>query len=110
MCGVEMSGSQSKHTEELCTAKPLKDDEAFEIVDGREIWHPVWKGNINNKINVLFIKNVIQHIWQNEKVSVCLSMCGQEVLTPSAFQRFRDAPGGKSEIADANFMMPVITS
>jgi len=83
MCSVEMSGNKSKHTDELCTVKPLEDDVAFEIVESNEVWHPVWKGNINDKVNVLFIKNVIQHIWQNKKVSACLSMCGKEVLTSS---------------------------
>jgi len=78
MCGVEMSGSKSKHTEELCTVKPLEDNEVFEIVGDREVWHPMWKGNIDDKINVLFVKNVIQCIWQNEKVSRHLSMCGQD--------------------------------
>ena len=109
MCGVEMSGNKSKRTDELCAVKPLEDEKAFEIVEGREVWHPVWKGNIDDKINALFVKNVIQRIWQNEKVSACLSMCGQEVLTPT-FQSQRDTPGGKSEIADADFTMPAITN
>jgi hypothetical protein len=86
MCGVEMSGNKSKRTDELCAVKPLEDDVAFEIVEGNEVWHPVWKGNIDDKVNALFIKNVIQRIWQNEKVSACLSMCGEEVLTPSTCQ------------------------
>jgi hypothetical protein len=108
MCGVEMSGNKSKRTNELCAVKPLKDDVAFEIVEGNEVWHPVWKGNIDDKINALFIKTVIQRIWQNEKVSACLSMCGEEVLTPSTCQS--QQAGGKSEIADADFTMPAITS
>ena len=46
-----MSGNKSKCTDELCAVKPLKDDVAFEIVEGNEVWHPVWKGYINDKVN-----------------------------------------------------------
>ncbi len=35
MCGMEMSGSKSKCTKELCAVKPLEDDEVFEIIDGQ---------------------------------------------------------------------------
>jgi hypothetical protein len=79
MCGMEMSGSKSKRTDELCAVKPLEDEEAFELLGdtGREVWHPVWKGNIDDKVNALFIKSVIQRIWQNEKVSVHFSMWEQ---------------------------------
>jgi hypothetical protein len=62
MCGVEMSGSKSKCTDELCAVKPLEDDKAFELVKEKEGWHPIWKGNIDDKVNTLFIKNVIQRI------------------------------------------------
>jgi len=78
MCGVEMSGSKSKCTDEMCAVKPLEDDEAFEIIEGRELWHPMWKGSIDDKVNALFIKDIIQCIWQNENVSVLLSMCRQD--------------------------------
>jgi hypothetical protein len=108
MCGVEMSGNKSKRTDELCAVKPLEDNVAFEIVEGNEVWHPMWKGYIDDKVNALFVKTVIQRIWQNEKVSTCLSMRGEEVLTPSTCQSQR--AGGKSEIADTDFMMPAITS
>ena len=59
MCGVEMFGNKSKCTDELCAIKPLKDNMAFKIVEGNEVWHSVWKGNIDNKINALFIKTII---------------------------------------------------
>jgi len=110
MCGVEMTGSKSKRTDELCAVKPLEDDAAFKIIDGKEVWHPLWKGNIDDKVNALFVKNVVQRIWQNEQVSASLSMCGQDEYLHFELQRRRDGPGGKGEIADANFTMPVITS
>jgi len=87
MCGVEMSSNKSQRTNELCAVKPLEDGRAFEVVGEDTVWHPVWKGNIDDKINVLFIKNVIQRIWDTEKVSAFLSICGQVVLTHSTFQR-----------------------
>ena len=78
MCGVEMTGSKSKRTDELCAVKPLEDNATFKIVDSKEVWHPLWKGNIDDKVNALFVKNVVQRIWQNEQVSVSLSMCRQD--------------------------------
>ncbi len=95
MCGVEMSGSKSKCTEELYAVKPLEDDKAFEIIGDREVWHPVWKGNINDKINALFIKNVIQRIWQNKKVSRRFSMCGQDWYLPFELSETSNYPRWK---------------
>jgi hypothetical protein len=84
---MEMTGSKSKHTDELCAVKPLEDDTVFEIVDGMEVWHPIWKGYINDKVNALFVKNVVQHIWQNEQVSTSLSMCRQDEYLHFELQR-----------------------
>jgi hypothetical protein len=54
-----MSGNKSKHTDKLCTVKPLKDNMVFKIVEGNKVWHSVWKGNIDDKINALFVKTII---------------------------------------------------
>ena len=78
MCGVESSGSKSKHTDGMCAIEPLENDEAFEIIEGRELWHPVWKGSIDDKVNALFIKSIIQRIWRDENISALLSMCQQD--------------------------------
>ena len=55
MCGVEMSSNKAKRTAQLCAVKPLDDDLAFELVDGRETWHPRWKDKIDDEVNSQFI-------------------------------------------------------
>jgi hypothetical protein len=35
---------------------PLELGEPFEVVEEKEVWHPVWKGKINDKMNAQFIK------------------------------------------------------
>jgi len=70
MCGVEWSRSRAKHTTDLCAVAPLKTGTPFEIIKDREIWHPMWKGNINNKVNAQFIKAAADRIWENEQVSI----------------------------------------
>ncbi len=42
MCDVEMGGNKTQRTQELCAVKPLEKGAAFEVVDGRNIWHPIW--------------------------------------------------------------------
>lgn len=70
MCGVEMCGSKTEHSEELCAVHPLENGEAFERVDNKEVWHPVWAGRIDDKVNSQFVKAVVDHIWRDEEVSV----------------------------------------
>lgn len=70
MCGVDMSGNRAKRTAELCAVKELEDDLAFELVDGKEIWHPRWKDKINDEVNAQFLKEMIKCIYQNEEVSL----------------------------------------
>jgi hypothetical protein len=70
MCGVDMTGNKAKRTEQLCAVEPLEDDLAFELVNGKETWHPRWKDKIDDEINAQFIKAVINRIQQNEEVSV----------------------------------------
>jgi hypothetical protein len=81
MCGVDMSGNKAKRTERLCAVEPLEDNLAFEVVDGRETWHPRWKDNIDDEVNVQFIKAVINRIQQNEDVSSILLVDAVLVLT-----------------------------
>ncbi len=70
MCGVNMSSNKAKHTTHLCVVKPLEGDLAFELVDGRETWHPRWKDKIDDEVNAQFIQAVISHIQKNEEVSL----------------------------------------
>jgi hypothetical protein len=51
---------------------PLESGEAFEVVEGREVWHPMWKGKIDKGVNAQFIKAAADRIWDNEQVSICI--------------------------------------
>jgi len=76
-----MSSNKAKCTLQLCAVKPLDDDLAFKVVNGKETWHPHWKAKINNEVNAQFIKVVINHIQQNEEVSLVSLDNGVLVLT-----------------------------
>ena len=62
MCGVEQSGSKGKRTGDLCGVAPLENGAAFETVDDREVWHPVWNGKIDDAVNGQFIKTAVERI------------------------------------------------
>ncbi len=70
MCGVEELGSRGKHTNDLCGVAPLETGASFEVVKGKEVWHLMWKGKIDNGVNVQFIKAAADHIWENKEVSI----------------------------------------
>ena len=65
MCRVEESGSKGKRTGDLCGVALLETGAPFEAIEDKEVWHPVWKGKIDNTVNVQFIK-----IWEIEQVSI----------------------------------------
>jgi hypothetical protein len=86
MCDVEMSANKSQRTQELCAIKPLENGVAFETIDDREIWHPVWDARVDHSVNAQFLKTVVERVWDNEKVSEKLSM---EISThPSSYRTF----------------------
>jgi len=70
MCGVEEFGNKGKRTDGLCAVKPLETGAPYEIVEGREVWHPVWGGKINDFVNATFTKVAAERIWDNEQVSI----------------------------------------
>jgi hypothetical protein len=69
MCGVDETGNKGKCTNDLCGVEPLEGGAPFENVEEKKLWHPVWKGQIDDKVNALFIKTVAERIWNNEQVS-----------------------------------------
>jgi hypothetical protein len=71
---VEMGNNKTRHTKELCAIRLLEDEEPFRIVNGKEIWHPNWRGEVKDPRNSWFLAAVVEHIWQNEKVSIQISI------------------------------------
>ena len=74
MCDVEMSGNKSQRTQELCAIKPLENSLAFETIDDREIWHPVWDARVDHSVNTQCLKTIVERVWENEKVPETLTM------------------------------------
>ena len=72
MCGVEETGNKGKRTTDLCGVAPLETGVPFEIIEGREVWHPIWEGKIDDVINAQFIKAVVDRVCENENVSICI--------------------------------------
>ncbi|KAG2075893.1 hypothetical protein BDR04DRAFT_1210613 [Suillus decipiens] len=50
---------------------PLESGEAYKEVDMKKIWYPNWKGNIDDGVNAVFIQEVVNLVWDNEKVYFC---------------------------------------
>jgi hypothetical protein len=48
--------------------KPLGNREPHEMVSTRIVWHPNWLGNVNDDVNALYIKEIVNLVWENEKV------------------------------------------
>ena len=67
---VDGTGNKSECMLALCVVTPLENGIPFKVVKGREIWHPVWNGKINDIVNTQFIKAVIDHVWDNKEVSI----------------------------------------
>jgi hypothetical protein len=59
---------------------PLESGVPFEVVEDKEVWHPIWEGKINNKVNALFIKAAVDCIWDNEEVSVYVLLGGYVLI------------------------------
>ena len=68
LCGVELSSDKTKRIEDLCALEPLPTGDAFEDVDGRDIWHPLWKKPVDSPVNGQFISAVTDRILVNEEV------------------------------------------
>jgi len=69
MCGLEVTGSKTTCTNQLCAVEPLEEG-VFECIGDRDIWHPNWVGKIDDDVNAQFIKAICDRIWENEQVSI----------------------------------------
>jgi hypothetical protein len=110
MCGLEMTGTKAERTLELCSVKPLADGDAFEVVDDKEVWHPNWAGNLNDRINKQFVQAVVDRLWQNEDVSTAFVALIECVLTSHDSQRLRALNDGKGEITANDFSKTIMMS
>ncbi|KAG2059486.1 hypothetical protein BDR06DRAFT_967984 [Suillus hirtellus] len=100
LCGIESSMGRNKCTEALMKVKPLGDGHAYKMHQGDEgdkqgeegggkTWHLNWLGHIDEAVNAMFIKEIIDHVYNNEK-------CHHE------------SPDLKAEVPHKDFNMQVI--
>ncbi|KAG1838223.1 hypothetical protein F4604DRAFT_1998031 [Suillus subluteus] len=100
LCGIESSIGRNKRTEALMKVKPLGNGHAYEMHQGEEgdkqgeegggkTWHPNWLGHVDEVVNAMFIKEIIDRVYNNEK-------CRRESLNL------------KGEVPDEDFNMQVI--
>ncbi|KAG1893908.1 uncharacterized protein F5891DRAFT_1195833 [Suillus fuscotomentosus] len=97
LCGIESSMGRNKHTEALMKVKLLGNGHAYEMHQGEErdeegggkTWHPNWLGHVDEAVNAMFIKEIIDHVYNNEKCH-------------------RESPNLKAEVPDKDFDMQVI--
>jgi hypothetical protein len=68
LCGVESSSDKTKRIDDLCAVEPLANGQAFEVVNGQDVWHPIWKKPVNHQVNGKFISTVTDRVWENEEV------------------------------------------
>ena len=59
LCGVEESGRKGKRTGDLCGVIPLDTGAPFEVVEEREVWHPNWRGKVDDTVNAQFLKAAV---------------------------------------------------
>ncbi|KAG2745614.1 hypothetical protein P692DRAFT_20741239 [Suillus brevipes Sb2] len=66
LCGIDMKTARADRTELLAKNLPLANGDAYETVDGIQVWRPHWGGKIDDKVNSLYIAEVVQRVWDNE--------------------------------------------
>ncbi|KAG0700532.1 hypothetical protein DFH29DRAFT_807494 [Suillus ampliporus] len=93
LCNISRSLSKSARAKLLNNVKPLESGKAYQEVDMKNIWYPDWKGNVDDEVNAVFIQEVVDRVWDNEKST----------------QRLHEDPNSKSEILDADYDRQLIT-
>jgi hypothetical protein len=68
LCNIARSLSKVARAKLLNTVKPLESGEAYEVVEGEKIWHPMWEGKVDDAVNAAFIQEIVDLVWDNEKV------------------------------------------
>ncbi|KAG1727972.1 uncharacterized protein EDB91DRAFT_1086271 [Suillus paluster] len=70
LCGIELSLGRNKRADALTHVKPLESGEAYKTGEDDEAktWHPNWIGHVDDEVNAKFIKEVIDWVYNNEKI------------------------------------------
>ncbi|KAG1837600.1 hypothetical protein C8R48DRAFT_782646 [Suillus tomentosus] len=57
---------RGERTELLAQIPPLENGKAYEVLNGVKEWRPRWAAKIDDKVNTLYIAEVIDRVWDNE--------------------------------------------
>ncbi|KIJ06434.1 hypothetical protein PAXINDRAFT_158730 [Paxillus involutus ATCC 200175] len=70
LCRIEQSLEKGQRALALGKIQPLENGKPYDVQvvgdKSRTIWHPNWKGSVDESLNVLFIKEIADKIWTNE--------------------------------------------
>ncbi|KAL4069606.1 hypothetical protein V8B97DRAFT_2050547 [Scleroderma yunnanense] len=70
LCEIECDGTKANYVAALVAVKPLENKQPFKLLtEGLQIWHPNWLGKVDDELNAEFIKEVGNHVFNNEKIS-----------------------------------------
>lgn len=75
LCGIESSLGRNRRADALTHVKPLESGEAYDTGEDDQTlktWHPNWIGHVDDEVNAKFIKEVIDRVYDNEKVRLSL--------------------------------------
>jgi hypothetical protein len=72
MCGIDQGKSKASILSMLYEVKPLENGTLFELEEDEttQVWHPNWAGPVTTDMNAAFIKALVDHVWENEKVCI----------------------------------------
>ena len=71
LCGVD-----SDDAERYNKLKPLASGEAVEVVEERNVWHPIPGNRVDDPVNRKFIREVVDRVMDDEKVSISIQLKG----------------------------------
>ncbi|KAG2142987.1 hypothetical protein DEU56DRAFT_910924 [Suillus clintonianus] len=90
LCNIDLCLSKSKRIKLLGAVKPLGNGDPHKAVSSKIVWHLNWLGNVDDNVNTLYIKEIVNLVWENEKAC-------------------HENPNAKHEIADEDYDHAIIT-
>ncbi|KAI6043721.1 hypothetical protein EDC04DRAFT_2890648 [Pisolithus marmoratus] len=69
LCGIDCDASKKNCIAALVAVKPLNNQQPFKLSSkATQIWHLNWLGKVDDNLNVKFLKEVADCMYNNEKV------------------------------------------
>ncbi|KAG1836049.1 hypothetical protein DFJ58DRAFT_626200, partial [Suillus subalutaceus] len=68
LCHVNKTLKKSVHIKLLCEVELLATGKPYELCDQKQVWHPDWKGHVDDTVNAAYIQEIVTRLWDDEKV------------------------------------------